>query len=499
MLADAALISVAMFAAVAIRFLVVVAFQDPPDVGEILRRDVRGYCRAVVPLTFLCLGLLYGFGVYTYRKYYLGKYKVLVLFQAISLAYLVFGFVWFFFLQEDSTTQPLPVSRGAYLMAWVFSILALSGARFWNVVSQKFVQPERESIIRANRKHRHVLVVGGAGYIGSALLPRLLEKGHRVRVLDLLMFGREPIKSVEDHPRLEVVQGDFQYPQMVIESMQDIDSVIHLGAIVGDPACNLDEDVTINVNLIATQVLAQQAKLANVDRFLFASTCSVYGACDETLDERSEVRPVSLYGNSKLAAEQVLWDMADDDFMPTIMRFATIYGLSGRTRFDLVVNLMAAQAKLEGQITVFGGEQWRPFVHVQDAARAISMIVDAPKDDVGNQILNVGSDSQNYTIQQIAEAVHDQVVGSKLIIDNEEIDVRNYRVSFRKIQEMLGFEPKWTLDSGIQQVLEAIASGEVTDYRATHYSNVRFLSEGGTSHLARDQWARDLIRTLSTR
>jgi len=281
--------------------------------------------------------------------------------------------------------------------------------------------------------------------------------------------------------------------------MRDIDSVVHLGAIVGDPACNLDEDLTINVNLIATQVLAQQAKLANVDRFLFASTCSVYGACDEILDECSEVLPLSLYGNTKLAAERVLWEMADGDFEPTIMRFATIYGLSGRTRFDLVVNLMTAHAKLEGQITVFGGEQWRPFVHVKDAAQAISMILDAPKNVVGKQILNVGSDEQNYTIQQIAETVHDQVVGSTLTISDEEFDARNYRVSFRKIQEMLGFEPEWTLVGGIQQVLEAIASGEVSDFRDSKYSNVRFLSEEGTSQMARDRWARELIRTLSAR
>lgn len=499
MVADAALLVAAMFSAVAIRFLVLVAFQDPQDVGELLRRDLFGFGVAVVPLTLLCIALLYGFGVYTYRKYYLGKYKLLVLIQSISVAYLVFGFAWFFFNQSDSSSQPLPVSRAAYLIGWVLSVAAVSGARFWNVISQRFVVPERESIIRANRKERRILVVGGAGYIGSALLPHLLEKGHQVRVLDLLMFGREPIREVEDHPRLEVIKGDFQNLQTIIESVRDVDSVVHLGAIVGDPACNLDEDLTINVNLIATQILAQQAKAAGVDRFVFASTCSVYGACDEVLDERSEVRPVSLYGNTKLGAEKVLWDLADSSFQPTIVRFATIYGLSGRTRFDLVVNLMTAQAKLEGNITVFGGDQWRPFVHVKDAARAVSMILDASQDVVGKQIFNVGSDEQNYTIKQIAENVHQQVVGSDLSVSADDFDIRNYRVSFRKIQEMLGFVPEWTLERGIQQVLEAIASGEVKDFRAAQYSNVRFLSEEGTSQLARDRWAHDLIQSLSSR
>ncbi len=499
MLADAALLSVAMFAAVAARFLIVVAFEEPPDVGEILRRDVLGYCCAVVPLTLISLTLLYGMGVYTYRKYYLGKYKLLVLAQAISLSYLGFGFVWYFFSPGHVLQQHLPISRAAYVMAWLFSMAMLAGARFWNVVSKRIVEPERQSIIRANRKERHVLVIGGAGYIGSALLPELLERGHHVRVLDLLLFGKSPIEKMVGHPRLELVHGDFRHVQSVVEAMRDIDTVVHLGAIVGDPACNLDEDLTIDVNLSATRVLAQLAQSANVDRFLFASTCSVYGACDEVLDERSEVRPVALYGHTKLAAENVLLDLADERFLPTILRFATIYGLSGRTRFDLVVNLMTAQAKLDNEITVFGGEQWRPFVHVKDAAHAVALVLDAPKELVGNQIFNVGSDDQNHTILQIAEMVHEQVVGSELKVSNEEVDARNYRISFAKINQILGFTPSWTVRQGIQQVIEAIASGEVADYRDPQHSNVRFLTEEGTSKLARDRWARELIRSLSSR
>ena len=136
MFADAALLNVAMFAAVAIRFLIVVAFQEPPDVGEILRRDIRGFCLTVVPLTLISLALLHGLGVYTYRKYYLGKYKLLVLVQAISLSYLGFGFLWYFFTQADSLQQHLPISRAAYLMAWLLSVLMLAGARFWNVCAE---------------------------------------------------------------------------------------------------------------------------------------------------------------------------------------------------------------------------------------------------------------------------------------------------------------------------------------------------------------------------
>ena len=184
-----------------------------------------------------------------------------------------------------------------------------------------------------------MLVIGGGGYIGSALLPKLLDSGYHVRLLDLLIFGDEPIQKILNHPRLEVRRGDFRHVEQVADALQGVDSVVHLGAIVGDPACNLDEELTIEVNLTATRMIAELAKASGVERLVFASTCSVYGATEEMLDERSIVKPISLYGHTKLASERVLLAMANDRFQPTILRFSTIYGLSGRTRFDLVVNL----------------------------------------------------------------------------------------------------------------------------------------------------------------
>jgi nucleoside-diphosphate-sugar epimerase len=189
--------------------------------------------------------------------------------------------------------------------------------------------------------------------------------------------------------------------------------------------------------------------------------------------------------------------MADERFAPTMIRFSTIYGFSGRTRFDLVVNLLAAKARIDGEITVHGGNQWRPFVHVDDAARAVALVVDAPLELVDNQIFNVGSNEQNYTIQQIAELVHDQVVSAKIITSADAVDIRNYRVDFSKIRNELGFEPQWTVEAGIHQVLEAIAEGNVTDYRDPKYSNVKFLTESGTTGLARDKWAHELIQSIS--
>ena len=244
-------------------------------------------------------------------------------------------------------------------------------------------------------------------------------------------------------------------------------------------------------------MIAELARAARVDRFIFASTCSVYGACDETLDERSMVKPISLYGHTKLASEQILTDMANEHFAPTVVRFATIYGLSGRTRFDLVVNLLTAKAKLDGEITVHGGDQWRPFVHVDDAANAVARILDAPRALVANETFNVGSNEQNFTINQIAELVKDKVVSAKVQVNADDTDARNYRVDFSKIRNRLGFTPHWNVESGIQQVLEAIANGDVTDYSDSRYSNVKFLTEAGTTGLARDKWARELIRDLA--
>jgi nucleoside-diphosphate-sugar epimerase len=446
------------------------------------------------PLTLICLAVFYFSGFYTYGRFYQGRYKALIVFQAVCQSYLIFGFVNYGFLGGGRT---LPIS--ALIMSWGISLVLLIGSRLWLQIWKKIADPERERLIAASRNRgRHILVIGGAGYIGSALLPKLLDKGYRVRLLDLLLFDTEPISAILGHPNLEIVQGDFRHVGKIVEAMQGVDSVVHLGAIVGDPACELDRELTTEVNLSATRMVAEVAKLCGVERFVFASTCSVYGACDELLDERSTTKPVSHYGNTKLAAERVLQDMADHRFAPTVLRFATIYGLSGRTRFDLVVNLLTAKAKIDGRITVNGGNQWRPFVHVDDAALAVARVLEAPPELVGKQIFNVGSDAQNYTIREVGEMVHQHVPGAQLLVDEKDTDRRNYRVSFAKIRNELNFEPHWTLELGIQQVLEAIARGDIIDYSEAKYSNVKFLSGQGNERLTRSTWAHQMLKEITS-
>lgn len=496
MLADAAMVVLSLIAALAIRFSIEVAF-TPTESGlaKVHEFYINAFLNNVWLLAPLSL-LLYGInGFYTYGRAYQGRYKVLVISQAVTQSYLIFAFLTYLFSPSLGLVE---IPRGALLLAWIINLVIGVLSRTWTFMWERVIRPEREARIRNNKPAgRNVLVIGGAGYIGSALLPKLLNRGYRVRVLDLFLYGMEPISSIAKHPNLELVHGDFRHVDKVVEVMRDMDAVIHLGAIVGDPACDLDQRVTIDVNLGATQMIAQVAKASGISRFIFASTCSVYGACDEILDEKSEVKPISLYGNTKLAAERGLQSMADGTFTPTILRFATIYGLSGRTRFDLVVNLLAAKAKTEGKITVNGGNQWRPFVHVDDAALGVFKALEAPLSLVGNEVFNVGSDSQNRTISRIGEMIHEQVFTAELLLDETATDKRNYRVSFSKIHNTLNFEPQWTIERGILQVIEAVATGDVKDYRDAKYSNVKFLSESGAIEIIRvdDDWSRSLRST----
>ncbi len=279
------------------------------------------------------------------------------------------------------------IPRGVLLMAWILTAVFLVIARAWATMWRRVIHKEDLELgMSGDQAIKKILVIGGAGYIGSALLPLLLEREYEVRLLDLLLYGIEPIEEHINHPKLELLQEDFRSIDKVVEAMRGVDAVIHLGGIVGDPACALDEKLTIDINIMATRMIAEVAKGSGVRTFIFASTCSVYGANDQMLDEKSELNPVSLYARSKIASERVLLNMADENFSPVILRLSTIYGLSGRTRFDLVVNLLTAKAFVDGEITIYGGNQWRPFLHVEDAAKAISTVIDAPIGMVRSEI-----------------------------------------------------------------------------------------------------------------
>jgi nucleoside-diphosphate-sugar epimerase len=334
--------------------------------------------------------------------------------------------------------------------------------------------------LRRTQSKDPVLVIGGAGYIGSALVEGLLNQDLSVRVLDAFHFGEAPLTRVSGHPNLTLVRADFRHIEALTRAMSGVGTVIHLGGLVGDPACAVDPELTVDVNVTATKLIGEIAKASGVRRFIFASSCSVYGASDELVDERSRFNPQSLYARSKVASEAVLHTLNDSTFAVTCLRFATVYGVSGRARFDLVVNLLAAKAVRDGIITVFGPDQWRPFVHVEDVARAIVMTLQAPIGVVAGEVFNVGSDSQNYTLGDVGELIKAQVPDARIDSDMACVDKRNYRVSFRKIRAQLGFEPAWTVDQGIAQVIRAVRSNEVGHYSLAPYSNVLSLKVLGT-------------------
>ncbi|MBL8177149.1 MAG: SDR family oxidoreductase [Bryobacterales bacterium] len=323
-----------------------------------------------------------------------------------------------------------------------------------------------------------VLVVGGAGYIGSILCRKLLAQGRRVRLLDSFVYGDQAVRDLFGHERFELCIGDCRNIQNVVAAMKGVKSVIHLAAIVGDPACEQDRGSALEINYAATRMMMEVAKGYGVQRFLFASSCSVYGETEELVDERSAANPISLYAQTKLDSEQALLRGRNGGFHPTVLRLATVFGNSFRPRFDLVVNLLTAKAMRDGVITIYNGEQWRPFLHVDDVAEGFLRVLDAPLELVSGQIYNLGDSRLNYTLAQVAESIQALVPGTR--VENvENPDRRNYRVSFEKVNGELGFSCRTTLEGGIRDLQEALKSQRITDYTDSHYHNQRFLKAAG--------------------
>jgi nucleoside-diphosphate-sugar epimerase len=500
-LADGVMVAAALFSAIILRFLWVVALEEAKiPVRLLLTNFLDVYFRTVWLLLLVSLFVFAGSGFYTQGRTYRGRYKSIVVTQAVTIAYLAFGFLLYMLNMQRGELSSMP--RGSLIAAWLLTAGLLVCARLWSQIWKRLSAAEkRVDESKLPDGIGRVLVIGGGGYIGSAVIAKLIAKGYNVRLLDLLLYGDEPIKEFLTHPRMELVRGDFRQIDTVVEVMREVNAVVHLGAIVGDPACELDEQITIDINLMATRMIAEVAKGYGIGKFVFASTCSVYGASDLFLDEKSALNPVSLYARSKIASEKVLLSMASASFAPTILRFGTIYGLSGRPRFDLVINTLTAKAVIEGQITVINGDQWRPFVHVQDAALAVLKALEAPSEVVAASIFNVGSDAQNFTIRDVGRLIQKMVPSAKLIESDTDGDRRNYRVDFRKIRTALGFQPDWTVEKGVEQVIAALRSGAVTDYRDSRYSNVKFLSEEGALQGIRrnDKWVEDLVSESNTR
>jgi nucleoside-diphosphate-sugar epimerase len=327
-----------------------------------------------------------------------------------------------------------------------------------------------------------VLVIGGAGFLGTVLTGRLLKKGYPVRILDSFIYGKNSVKKFTVDENVEIIEGDIRNIETVNKTMDGIGAVIHLAAVVGDPAGAKRPEQTIETNYLASQVIASACKMKGINRFIYASTCSVYGiskSANGELDENAELNPVSLYAKTKISSEESIMQLVDEKFAPTIMRMSTLYGNSPRMRFDLVVNTMTMTAYTDKHIKVFGGKQWRPLLHVDDAADSYIKVLEADVKIIRGKIYNVGSEVQNYRIQQVAdmtvEAIN-ELTGTEIPLKTEtaDVDARDYRVSFKKIQNELGFEVKRSISEAVKDIYSNLESGVIKDPKQKVYYNHYF-------------------------
>jgi nucleoside-diphosphate-sugar epimerase len=348
-------------------------------------------------------------------------------------------------------------------------------------------------IPRRRERPERVAVTGAAGYIGNILTERLLEMGHSVVALDRLDFGDAPIRHLLRHKRYELENGDLLDIDAAAQALRDADAVIHLAAVVGDPACAAHEREAVETNLQATGMLAKLARGLGARRMLFASTCSVYGSNPETVDETSALNPVSLYAETKIDAERLVLECSAEGFSPTALRIGTAFGWSRRPRFDLLVNLLTAKARFDGRAVIFNGDRWRPFVHVNDIVRGFEKTLTAAPRTVHGRVFNLGSNAGNHRLSSIAEVLR-QLHPQAAIELEETDDRRNYRVEFGAIERALGFRAMTSLEAGIREIDSKLAAGLVDDYRQAGYHNVLSMEERPREHVEPAHDAAGLLR-----
>jgi len=323
---------------------------------------------------------------------------------------------------------------------------------------------------------KSILVTGGAGYVGSVLVKKLVEQNFDVTVIDSLIFGKDGISDLLDKKQINLLAFDLRETNKIEKSLKNIDCVIHLAAIVGEPLCKKIPDAAEQINEFVTKTLALLCKKNNVKRFIFASTCSNYGTSSEIVDENSPTQPLSLYSKTKVNSEKFILNLKNDSFEPCIFRFATAYGLSPRMRFDLLVQEFIRDAIVDNKISIFGADFWRPFIHVEDMASACISAINANSDVISGEIFNVGNEKENYTKIKLANIVQNFLPSTKIEIVESKNDLRSYQVSFEKIKNTLNFLPKYSIEKTVAEIVEKIHQNKINP-KDSEFSNISRLTE----------------------
>tara|TARA_A100001015_G_scaffold257634_1_gene300363 strand:+ start:122 stop:1120 length:999 start_codon:yes stop_codon:yes gene_type:complete len=326
---------------------------------------------------------------------------------------------------------------------------------------------------------KHILVTGGAGYVGSGLLRKLLSEGYSVTCVDNLMFGGESLLGIWHNKNFRFINCDINNTQKLEDIFRNnnFNGVIHLAAIVGDPACKLNSDLAIKTNWNSSKWLIDRSKKAGVSNFIFASTCSNYGKMDDPeayVDENSRLAPVSLYAELKVKFEKYMLNEMEnfDSFSPTSLRFSTVYGLSPRMRFDLTVNEFTKDLALGKELVVFGEQFWRPYCHVKDFSNAFITVLKASDEKVAYNVFNVGDTEENYTKQMIVDQIKKLIPSSKIKYVAKNEDPRDYRVNCDKIKRELGFKISMTVPDGIKEIKRVIQENLIQDPEDQKYYNI---------------------------
>jgi nucleoside-diphosphate-sugar epimerase len=322
---------------------------------------------------------------------------------------------------------------------------------------------------------RVVVVTGGAGYIGAPLCLGLLDAGRKVRALDSLMHGQREVASELERAGVELIEADVRDAAARERALSGAEAVVHLAAIVGDPACVRDPELAREVNVDGSFALVEDARRLGVRRFVMASTCSNYGRMSDPatpIDETGKLAPVSLYAEQKVEIERWLLEGDHGELRPTCLRFATVYGVAPRMRFDLTVNEFTRDLWSGRRLEVFGEQFWRPYVHVRDAGRGVRTVLDAPLQTVAGEVFNVGRSGENYRKLDLVEEIRRRTDRGEVSYVHRDEDPRDYKVSFDKIRSVLDFETEMTVPDGISEVLGALAQGEFTDPFDGRYRNI---------------------------